>query len=113
MNLPISCLALIGSFSQSMGKIDCHFERFVLIDSMLGNKASKVWAVNASRRVVSGRDGGKGARIVVEAHRVIETGGFGCPLPIESHPLGTVIKRICACRPMHADSPSRLPCFHR
>ena len=52
------------------------FEGFVLIQAMLGDQFGEKGAVDAPRHVVPGRNGEECARVVVEAHGVVEACGL-------------------------------------
>src|SRR4051794_33978595 len=67
---PVESIRLLG---EAVGKIVREFVRFVLVETMGGHQAGEESAVDAARHVVPGRNGEIGARVVVEAHGVVET----------------------------------------
>src|SRR3546814_18272466 len=76
---------LVGLADQSMGKFARHVGGFPVGQAMLGDEACEKGAIDPPRDVVPRRDRQKGARVVVEADRVVETGGLGRHLAEAAH----------------------------
>src|SRR6202012_5872057 len=89
----------ISPLGEGTGKLDSHFRCFPSGQAMFDDELSEQTAIGASRQIVSRRDGKEGARVVVEAHRVVEAGRFGGRLAEPAHAFGTVVEPPCGAEP--------------
>jgi hypothetical protein len=83
-------LQLVGLFRQAVRQIDGHFGRLILIQQAPADHFRQIGAVDSPRHIMSGRNGEKGPRIVIETDRIGESGRFHDEAFVAHHPLGTV-----------------------
>src|SRR6478672_6182226 len=69
-----------------------HLSRVRHVDDMPGYEAGEPVGIDASRQVMPRRNGAEGARIVVEASRVINAGGLSRALAKPLHAFDGIVK---------------------
>ena len=103
---PLHSLELVGSLRQIIREIARDLARLVLVEQMLHDEFGEVGAIDAPRHIMPRRDLAEGARIVLEADRIIEAGCLGGELPEAPHAFRRVVEpprwpqfedRIVAC----------------
>src|SRR5580698_5713033 len=82
----------IGLLRQLVGEVHRGLRGLVLGETVFSHEARQKGAVDSTRHIMTRRNGQKGARIVVEAHGVVETGALRRLLAKASQALGAVVK---------------------
>ena len=71
------------------------FLRLILVQPMIGNEPRQKCAVDTPGHIMARRDRQIGARIVVEADRIVETGGLRGQFTEAAHTFRTIMEPPC------------------